>query len=69
MRRRITFKDLPINRAAVVAEKQMDELLQLAITGKIEPLIEVLDFLESSSVFEKMGRETITRRMDVKIPQ
>jgi hypothetical protein len=30
----------------------MDELLQLAIIGKIKPLVEVLDFSETGSVLK-----------------
>ncbi len=51
------------------AEKQMDELLQLAITGKIKPRIEVLEFSEIGLVFEKLRRDGITGRVIVKIPQ
>ena len=67
MRRLITFIGLTIKGAAVGAEKQMDELLQLAI--KIKPLVEVLDFSETGSVFEKLRRDGITGRVVVKIPQ
>ena len=45
MRRLITFIGL-------TTEKQMDELLQLAIIGKIKPLVEVLDFSETGSVLK-----------------
>ncbi|MCJ1453853.1 hypothetical protein MMC28_004202 [Mycoblastus sanguinarius] len=60
-------RGLTIKGAAVGAEKQMDELLQLAI--KIKPLVEVLDFSETGSVFEKLRRDGITGRVVVKIPQ
>ena len=69
MRRLITFIGLTIKVAAVGTEKQMDELLQLAITGKIKPLVEVLDFSETGSVFEKLRRDGIIGRVVVKIPQ
>jgi len=68
MRRLITFIGLTV-KGAVGTEKQMDELLQLAITGKIKPLVEMLDFSETGSVFEKLRRDGITGRVVVKIPQ
>lgn len=39
------------------AEKQMDEPLQLAITGKIKSFVKVRDFLERGSVFGKLRRD------------
>ena len=51
-----------IKGAAVGIKKQIDELLQLAITGKIKPLVEALDLSETGSVFEKLRRDGITGR-------
>lgn len=69
MRRLITLIGLTIKVAAVGTEKQMDKLLQPAITGKIKPLVEVLDFSETGPVFEKLRRDGIIGRVVVKIPQ
>ena len=69
MRGLITFIDLTIKGTAVGTEKQMDELLQLAIRDKIKPLVHVLNFSETGSIFEKLRRDGITGRAVVKIPQ
>jgi propanol-preferring alcohol dehydrogenase len=59
---------LTVKGAAVGTEEQMVELLQLAITGKIKPMVEVVDFSQTSSVLEKLRADEITGRVVVKIP-
>ena len=69
MRWLITFIGLTIKGVAVGAEEQMDELLQLAITGKVKPILKVLDFSVTGSVCEKLRRDGIIESVVVKIPQ
>ena len=47
----------------------MDELLRESVAGRIDPAIEVADFQEVPSIFEKLKQNTITGRVVVRIPE
>ena len=55
---------------AVVTKKQVDKLLQLAITRQIKAPVEVLDSSETGSLFEKLRSHRITGGIetDLRIP-
>jgi D-arabinose 1-dehydrogenase-like Zn-dependent alcohol dehydrogenase len=46
----------------------MVELLQLAMIGKIKPMVEIVEFSQTSSVLEKLRTDKITGRVVVRIP-
>jgi propanol-preferring alcohol dehydrogenase len=59
---------LTIKGAAVGTEEQMVELLELAIIGKVKPMVEIVDFSQTGSVLERLRTDKITGRVVVKIP-
>ena len=60
---------LNITGVSVGTEEQMEELLQEAAAGKLEPTVEVLDFEEVPNIFERLKQNSITGRVVVKVPQ
>lgn len=60
---------LNITGVSVGTEEQMEELLQEAAAGKLEPAVEVLDFGEVPSIFERLKQNSITGRVVVRVPQ
>ena len=50
------------------SSKQMDELLQLALQGKITPKVEVYDFADSPKILEELKRNEVTGRKVVRVP-
>lgn len=50
-------------------EKQMEELMSLAISKIIEPRIEVFEFSKISIIIEKLKRDEVSGRIVVRIPQ
>jgi propanol-preferring alcohol dehydrogenase len=46
----------------------MDELLQLALEGKITPKVEVYDFAESPKILQELDRFEVTGRKVVRAP-
>lgn len=47
----------------------MEELLQQAIDGKVNPTLEVLEFEDVPEIFARLMDNSITGRIVVKIPQ
>lgn len=60
---------LNITGVSVGTEEQMEELLQEAAAGKLEPAVEVLDFGEVPNIFERLKQNSITGRVVVRVPQ
>jgi len=46
----------------------MDELLQLALQGKITPKIEVYDFADAPRIIQELQRYEVAGRKVVRIP-
>jgi propanol-preferring alcohol dehydrogenase len=46
----------------------MDELLQLALDGKITPKIEVYDFKDSPKILQELQKYEVTGRKVVRAP-
>lgn len=65
---RLTSIGLSIKGSSVGTEKQMDELLQLALDGVITPEIELFDFEETPNLINKIMDDAIIGRAVVKIP-
>jgi D-arabinose 1-dehydrogenase-like Zn-dependent alcohol dehydrogenase len=51
----------------VGTEKQLEELLEQAVAGKIVPAIEVLEFDRISDVMQRLQSGAITGRVVIKI--
>lgn len=47
----------------------MDELLPLAVEGKVLPLVEVVEFDELDQTLQRLARYEVEGRIVVKIPQ
>ncbi|KAJ5698070.1 hypothetical protein N7462_000075 [Penicillium macrosclerotiorum] len=62
-------RGLTIKGSSVGSEKQMEELLQLALDGVITPAIEVFEFSETSNLIQRITNDAILGRAVVKIPQ
>lgn len=59
---------LTIRGSSTGNAKQMDELLQMALQGKITPKVEVYDFTESPKILEELKRYEVTGRKVVRAP-
>ena len=46
----------------------MDELLQLALEGKISPKVQVYDFVDSPKIIQELQRHEVTGRKVVRAP-
>jgi propanol-preferring alcohol dehydrogenase len=60
---------LTVTGVATGTEKQMEELLQQAANGDINPSLEILEFDEVPNIFERLKENAVTGRVVVKIPQ
>ena len=59
---------LVIRGSSTGSSKQLDELLQLALEGKITPKVEVYDFADSPNILEELKRNEVTGRKVVRVP-
>ncbi|KAF2851678.1 alcohol dehydrogenase [Plenodomus tracheiphilus IPT5] len=64
----IANRGLVIRGSSTGTNEQMDELLQLALDGKITPKIEVYDFAESPKIIQELQRFEVTGRKVVRAP-
>ncbi|KAF2126960.1 GroES-like protein [Dothidotthia symphoricarpi CBS 119687] len=64
----IANRGLVIKGSSTGTAAQMDELLQLALQGKITPKIEVYDFAESPKIIQELQRFEVTGRKVVRAP-
>jgi len=64
----IANRGLVIRGSSTGTNEQMDELLQLALEGKITPRIEVYDFAESPKIIQELQRFEVTGRKVVRAP-
>lgn len=65
---KIANRGLVIRGSSTGTNEQMDELLQLALDGKITPKIEVYDFAESPKIIQELQRFEVTGRKVVRAP-
>jgi propanol-preferring alcohol dehydrogenase len=59
---------LIIKGSSTGTAEQMDELLRLAVEGKITPKVEVYDFAESPKILQELNRFEVTGRKVVRAP-
>ncbi|KAF2250775.1 alcohol dehydrogenase [Trematosphaeria pertusa] len=64
----IANRGLVIKGSSTGTSEQMDELLQLALQGKIMPKIEVYDFADSPKIIQELQRYEVTGRKVVRAP-
>jgi propanol-preferring alcohol dehydrogenase len=64
----LTATGLVIRGSSTGTNAQMDELLQLALEGKITPKIEVYDFADSPKIIQELQRYEVTGRKVVRAP-
>jgi propanol-preferring alcohol dehydrogenase len=64
----LTLLGLVIKGSSTGTAEQMDELLQLALEGKITPKVEVYDFAESPKILQELNRFEVTGRKVVRAP-
>ncbi|RMZ70406.1 alcohol dehydrogenase [Pyrenophora seminiperda CCB06] len=64
----IANRGLVIRGASTGTAKQMDELLQHALEGKITPKVEVHDFADSPKIIEELKRYEVAGRKVVRVP-
>jgi propanol-preferring alcohol dehydrogenase len=64
----LTLPGLVIKGSSTGTAAQMDELLQLALEGKITPKVEVYDFAESPKILQELDRFEVTGRKVVRAP-
>jgi propanol-preferring alcohol dehydrogenase len=64
----LTVPGLVIKGSSTGTPAQMDELLQLALEGKITPKVEVYDFAESPKILQELDRFEVTGRKVVRAP-
>ncbi|KAF5851660.1 hypothetical protein GGP41_000458 [Bipolaris sorokiniana] len=64
----IANKGLTIRGSSTGSAKQMDELLQMAVEGKITPKVEVYDFADSPKILQELKRYEVTGRKVVRAP-
>lgn len=64
----LTLTGLVIRGSSTGTNEQMDELLQLALQGKITPRIEVYDFADSPKIIQELQRYEVTGRKVVRAP-
>ncbi|KJR88989.1 uncharacterized protein SPSK_07649 [Sporothrix schenckii 1099-18] len=62
-------RSLTVTGVAVDTEQRMEELLELAASGKVTPAIEVRDFVETPAIIEQLRTDNVTGRIVVKIPE
>ncbi|TFB00753.1 Alcohol dehydrogenase 3 [Trichoderma ghanense] len=62
-------KALTVTGVMVGNEQQMDDLLQHAVAGVINPVVQVEEFSQVPQIFEKLRNNQVAGRMVVKIPQ
>lgn len=62
-------RSLTVTGVAVDTEERMEELLELAASGKITPAVEVMDFDETPAIIEQLRTDKVTGRIVVKIPE
>lgn len=62
-------RSLTVTGVAVGTEQQMEELLELAASGKVTPAIEVRDFSETPAIIEQLRTDNVAGRIVVKIPE
>jgi propanol-preferring alcohol dehydrogenase len=65
----ILNKGLTFIGSSVGTEDQMRELLQAALSGKIDPSIEVFEFSSVPTLIGKLREDGITGRAVVTLPQ
>lgn len=65
----VTLTALTVTGVLVGNEQQMEELLQHAVTGVINPVVQVEEFSEVPQIFEKLRDNKVTGRIVVRIPQ
>jgi propanol-preferring alcohol dehydrogenase len=68
MQRCLILPGLVIKGSSTGTAAQMDELLQLALEGKITPKVEVYDFAESPKILQELDRFEVTGRKVVRAP-
>lgn len=59
---------LVIRGSSTGTNAQMDELLQLALQGKITPKIETYDFKDAPKIIQELQRYEVSGRKVVRIP-
>jgi len=64
----IANRGLVIRGSSTGSAKQMDELLQMALEGKITPKVEVYDFADSPKILQELQRYEVTGRKVVRAP-
>lgn len=64
----LTEIGLTIRGSSTGTKAQMDELLQLAVEGKITPRIEVYDFKDAPKIIQELQRYEVTGRKVVRAP-
>jgi propanol-preferring alcohol dehydrogenase len=64
----LTEVGLTIRGSSTGSAKQMDELLQLAVEGKITPKVEVYDFADAPKILQELQRYEVTGRKVVRAP-
>jgi propanol-preferring alcohol dehydrogenase len=64
----LTTSGLVIRGSSTGSAKQMDELLQMALEGKITPKVEVYDFADSPKILQELQRYEVTGRKVVRAP-
>jgi propanol-preferring alcohol dehydrogenase len=66
---RVSFPALTVTGVMVGSEQQMVDLLQHALAGVIDPVVQVEEFSQVPQVFEKLENNQVTGRIVVKIPE
>ncbi|KAL6157737.1 hypothetical protein ACJQWK_07361 [Exserohilum turcicum] len=64
----ISNSGLTIRGSSTGSAKQMEELLQMAVEGKITPKVEVYDFADSPKILQELKRNEVTGRKVVRAP-
>jgi len=64
----IANQGLVIKGSSTGTNEQMDELLQLALQGKITPKIEVYEFADAPKIIKELQAHEVTGRKVVKVP-
>ena len=64
----LIYTGLVIRGSSTGTNEQMDELLQLALQGKITPKIDVYDFAEAPKIIQELQRFEVSGRKVVRAP-
>ncbi|CBX98662.1 hypothetical protein IAQ61_007719 [Plenodomus lingam] len=64
----IANRGLVVRGSSTGTNEQMDELLQLALEGKITPKVEVYDFADAPKIIQELERFEVTGRKVVRAP-